>query len=63
MFHHTNDNGSILRHIVMKLWKTEDKENILRTFFFKRLTENGLFQNKETPRKRNTKDPRDGNPT
>lgn len=29
-----DENGSIARHIVMKFWKNEDKEIVLRTLFF-----------------------------
>lgn len=45
----------------MKFWKMETRE-YLRTLFYMRLIEKGLLQNKEKPRKRNTKDPGAGNP-
>ena len=49
-----NENGSRPRHSIMKFWKTKDKETILRTLFFTRLTENRFLQKKKKPRRRVT---------
>lgn len=46
------ENGSIPRHgMIVKIWKTEDKEHVLRTLFFMRLIESRLLQNEEKARK------------